>query len=55
MFHRVTEVRERRSSAWRSALRRQRNVRVAVAFWLFNALVVGIDILDRAWVALHRR
>jgi hypothetical protein len=41
--------------AWRSALHRQRDARVAMAFWLFNALLVAIDVIDRAWVALHRR
>jgi hypothetical protein len=45
----------RSARAWRSALHRQRLTRVAIAFWLFNALLVAIDVLDRAWVALHRR
>jgi hypothetical protein len=45
----------RSSLAWRSAMRRQRNVRAAMTFWIFNGLLVVGDFLDHAWLTLHRR
>ncbi|WP_329247021.1 MULTISPECIES: hypothetical protein [Actinoallomurus] len=41
--------------AWRSAMRRQRNVRAAMTFWTFNGLLVVGDFVDHAWPVLHRR
>jgi hypothetical protein len=45
----------RPSLAWRSAVRRQRNVRAAMTFWIFNGLLVIGDLLEHAWVTLYRR
>lgn len=33
----------RRSAVWRSAVRRQANVRVAVGLWIFNTALLLID------------
>jgi hypothetical protein len=41
------------TEAWRSAIRRQRNVRAAITFWMFNVLLVVSDALDKVWAALH--
>jgi hypothetical protein len=35
-------------------MRRQRNVRAAMTFWIFNGLLVVGDFLEHAWLALRR-
>jgi hypothetical protein len=43
----------RPTEAWRSAVRRRGNVRVALIFWLVNGLLVMADAAEQAWIALR--